>query len=372
MTQCLGWEIENGKSVFIFKVKLKNKSHVNLTTVQIVLTSVPSCLTADEELRKIPVLTINETNSPTFKLYPQDSCVGATIEAQVNFRDPSNQKHSIDVKPFPIEYICNLLVPKEISAVEFTEKTENMQGQQKFGDIFNLPAEQLEAIIRKVLPESNFYLLPPKDTQAKQSRKIEAFAKGKKDGKEVALSISIQKLPEDSGGGSKYTAQALSEKESKLPGLSEELGSKIMVEFEKLHQKIDSHHKIELEKINGLHALVANFGKLYERLADRVDKIKETTDDDAERDERVDSYLASITKQLAAFGDAFEGQSQLWEKLFAALERISDNSTSDWEKLKGEWNKSDWKGKIKAVLKFAGKKALPVVSDILKSYVTGG
>ena len=187
------WKIEGSQSLFFYKLKVKNNSDYIISDIQVILTSIPPGLSAQSDRYKIDKLTPNSSESPTFKLKAEESCVGSEIGAIVTYTNPMGQVETIRAKPYEIVYVCNLLMPKVISKEEFDERVEFMEEKRETIDLTS-DILDLESRIIKMIASCNFALIPPNKTSEKENLKyFEAFAQGAYDKEDVALSISIKK-----------------------------------------------------------------------------------------------------------------------------------------------------------------------------------
>ncbi len=217
------WKIENKQSVFNYKVKVKNNSKFVLTNIQILLTSIPSGLISQSDRYLIDILNPNSFESPTFKFSAKESCVGDKVKGVVIYTDPKGNPKTVPIQPFKIKYVCNLLVPKPISEENYEKKIPSMH-EQKISFDCNLPPDELEPEISKILQHNNFYLLENrKELKSPDFRKLKAYAEGKYDKQDVALSVIMQNL---AGDTNKLTIKAMSNKEEKIIDLLRDISVK--------------------------------------------------------------------------------------------------------------------------------------------------
>jgi len=217
------WKIENKQSVFSYKVKVKNNSEFVLTNIQILLTSIPSGLISQSDKYVIDVLNPNSFESPTFKFSANESCVGDKVKGVVIYTDPKGNPQTVPIQPFKIKYVCNLLVPKPISEENYEKNIPSMH-EQKISFDCKLSPDELEPEISKMLEHNNFYLLEnQQDLKSPDFRKLKAYAEGKYDKQDVALSVIMQNL---AGDTNKLTIKAMSNKEEKIIDLLRDISVK--------------------------------------------------------------------------------------------------------------------------------------------------
>ncbi|KKM03862.1 hypothetical protein LCGC14_1770120, partial [marine sediment metagenome] len=207
------WKIENKQSVFNYKVKVKNNAKFMLTNIQILLTSIPNGLISQSDRYLIDFLSPNSFESPTFKFSAKESCVGDKVKGVVIYNDPKGNPQTVPIQPFKIKYVCNLLVPKPITEENYDKNISSMHEQKIFFDC-KLPPDELELEISKILQHNNFYLLDNlQELKSLDFRKLKAYAEGKYDKQDVALSVIVQNL---AGDTNKLTIKAMSNKEEKI------------------------------------------------------------------------------------------------------------------------------------------------------------
>ncbi len=217
------WKVEGSQSVFYYKVKVKNNSQFVITNIQIILTSVPRGLRAHLDKYTISNLKPGSFESPTFKLNAQESCVGDMIEGIITYTDPIGKQQTIQISPYEICYVCNLLTPKPISKREFDRKVDFMEEKKLVVDS-HLNLTDLESKIEQIVKNCNFALLQDmKGSQDEGFVKIEAFAEGLYDKQDVALSVAIQKAEE----GSKLVVKAMSDRSEKVTDLLRDFSIKL-------------------------------------------------------------------------------------------------------------------------------------------------
>jgi len=268
------WKIEGTQSVFTYKIKVKNASEHVITNIQLIMTSIPKGLNVQTDRYKIDILNPHSFEAPVFKLYARDSCVGDLIKALVVYTNSKGNSKSIDVQPLEIKYVCNLLVPKEITKAEFEKKTILMEDQKKVtfcsGDL-----EDVEKKLASILEKNNFYILPKNQNfQGLDYSKIEGFAQGRYDKKEVALEIMLQQIDKNT----QLIIKTLSDEKSKVTDILRDISVQC--------DDIKSDTELLKEYTSQINDLFDKIGKLddieiylKEHLASDWENIKEAWDD---------------------------------------------------------------------------------------------
>jgi len=217
------WKIEGNQSVFHFKVKVKNNSKYVLTNFQILLTSIPSGLIPQTDRYRIDSLNPDSFESPTFKFVAKESCVGDVIKGIVIYTDPMGNQQTIPITPFKIKYVCNLLVPKSITEENYEKNTAIMYEKKITMDCI-LPPDEIEPEVTQILKNNNFYLLENlQQIESPDFKRIKAYAEGKYDQEDVAISVIMQRLADQTN---KLIIKAMSNKNEKIIDLLKDISNK--------------------------------------------------------------------------------------------------------------------------------------------------
>jgi len=268
------WDVEGNQSIFKYKVKVHNSSEVILTNIQIILTSIPRSLEVESELYKIDHLRPYAYESPVFKLKARESCVGDVIEGVITYMDPFGKQHMETIEPLKIEYVCNLLTPKQVTETEYKRKTASMD-KREITIESDLAPEKLEIELASILESNNFFLLDktPEPTESKV-REIKGYAEGKYDKEDVGLSVVMQQMPDQS---TNLVFKAMSEREEKLIDLLRDINVKcddikscneLILEYSmKIEQVIDQIDNLE-------DFLIRHLGKDFEQIKHVWSKFK--------------------------------------------------------------------------------------------------
>jgi len=288
------WKVEEDQSVFYYKPKIINNSKFVITNIQILLTQVPSCLEVIVDRSKIAFLRPRSFEAPTLKLKALESCVGDIIGAIVTYTNPSGNQETIDIQPFEIEYVCNLLVPKQITRKDYEKKVKKMNAKELVIDC-GLNVEETQNALSSILLQNNFFLLEQlKQAQDTSYRTLEGFAQGRYDKEDVALSLTMEKKDDNT----LVIIKGMSEKVEKLTDLLRDINVKC--------DSIKSDTiliKQYTEQISGLIDGIKDLESyLRKRIGSDVDKIKVALDD--YRNGKI-KKVTLITKCIGVLGKRF-------------------------------------------------------------------
>ena len=237
-----------------------------ITNIQIILNAIPRGLDVESDRYKIDILKPDSYESPSFPMKARESCVGDTIEGIVMYMDPSGKQQTTPIEPFEICYVCNLLVPIEISKKEFDEKIETMEGK-KIEIESHLDVSDLGSKIESIVKNCNFALLEKmKKDKKKHYQKIEAFAQGLYDKQDVALSVAVEKVEK----GSKLVVEAMSDRAEKVTDLLKDFSIKLddIKSDTELIKEYTAQIETIFEQVDNLEAF------LQKRLGSEFSKIK--------------------------------------------------------------------------------------------------
>ncbi|MHA2016288.1 MAG: FG-GAP-like repeat-containing protein, partial [Candidatus Thorarchaeota archaeon] len=213
---------------FEYKVKVMNNTPWVITNVTVTVLSYPEdCLEIDGPLVKsIKRIGPGEFRSPQFTFIPTKDCVEGRILATVNYLDYQNKPHSIDVEPYVIRSVCDLLLPLESTLEQFDSVIRNMDvTRNKL--VLHWNPKVLFSKIKAFLPTRNFHIVEAKaDTVSGIfSGTIKGLAEGKYTGKRVAVRILITG-PEE-GNEAKVVIEGLGDDVAMLPTTVSEISESI-------------------------------------------------------------------------------------------------------------------------------------------------
>ncbi len=221
-----GCEIIGGK--FDYKVKIKNDSGYVITNVTVSIVAYPQdCMEmAGETVKTISRIEVGGFRSPQFTFYPTKDCVQGKVVATVSYIDFRDELHTVQVEPYLIRSVCDLLKPLEATTREFElilgDLTKTQQEQT-----LDWNAQVLFTKAEKLLPTKNFHIIDTEEqTLAGQFiGTIRGYAEGKYTGKKVAV-IFLISGPEG-GRHSTVKVEALGEDIAMLPTTIDELAETI-------------------------------------------------------------------------------------------------------------------------------------------------
>jgi len=247
------WGVEGDQSIFKYKLKVHNSSEVILTNIRIHLTSIPRSLEVDSELYKIEHLRPHSYESPVFKLKARESCVGDVIEGVISYVDPFGKQHMETIEPFRIEYVCNLLTPKQVTEREFRQNIVSMDKKEIIIDS-DLAPDDLEKELASILESNNFFLLDkvPEPVES-EVREFKGYAEGKYDKEDVALSVVMQQMPDQS---TNLVIKAMSEREEKLIDLLRDIN-------------------VKCDDIKSCNELILEYSMKIEQVIDQIDNLED-------------------------------------------------------------------------------------------------
>ena len=217
-----GCDIIGGK--FDYKVKVKNDTGYVVTNVTVSIVAFPQdCMEmAGETVKSIPRVEVGGFRSPQFTLFPTKDCVQGKVVATVSYIDFRDQLHTLQVEPYIIRSVCDLLKPSDKTSKEFdlllTNLTKTNQEQ-----IMEWNARVLFTKAEKLLPAKNFHIVDrdEKVVNAEFIGTIRGYAEGKYTGKKVAVVFLIS--GPETGRHAQVKVDALGEDIAMLPITIDEL-----------------------------------------------------------------------------------------------------------------------------------------------------
>lgn len=217
-----GCNIVGGK--FDYKVKVKNNSGYVITNVTVNIVAYPkdSMELAGAAVKTISRIEVGGFRSPQFTFYPTKDCVQGKVVATVSFIDFRDQLHTVQVEPYLIRSVCDLLKPSKKTSAEFDLILKSLTLTQQEQTLDWNP-QVLFTKAEKILPAKNFHIIDSEETivGGQFIGTIRGFAKGKYTGKKVAV-IFLITGPEN-GRHSVVKVEALGEDIAMLPTTIDEL-----------------------------------------------------------------------------------------------------------------------------------------------------
>ncbi len=221
-----GCEIVGGR--FEYKVKVMNVSGTVITNVVVSIIGHPSdCMElVGSDTKKISRIEVGGFRSPQFIFVPTKDCVEGKILATVSFIDAHDNVHSIEVEPYVIRSVCDLLQPLQMSASLFDELLENLDRRTQESTLRWNPQVLYEKA-KSLLPARNFMIIDSDERIAGGQfiGMIRGLAEGKYTRKKVAVVVTL--IGPAEGHETNVTVEVLGEDVSMIPTTIEELTERI-------------------------------------------------------------------------------------------------------------------------------------------------
>ncbi len=221
-----GCELVGGH--FEYKVKVDNDSGFVITNVRVTIVSYPeeSLNLTGDRMRSVNRIEVGGFRSLQFLFGPTKDCVEGTIQALVSYTNPENVTQNIEVQPYTIKSVCDLLKKKEISLEGFIDVQKDMNKSSKE---FSIDWNSIIAFnkIQQNLTSKNFHIVSLESESAGGQfiGSIRGFAEGKYTGKRIAVMISVTGFEE--GASSRVRIDILGDDVSMLPTILSELADTI-------------------------------------------------------------------------------------------------------------------------------------------------
>lgn len=217
-----GCDIVGGK--FDYKVKVKNDSGYVVTNVTVSIVAFPQdCMEmAGETVKSISRIEVGGFRSPQFTLFPTKDCVQGKVVATVSYIDFRDQLHTIQVEPYIIRSVCDLLKPSERTSKEFDLILSNLTKTNQ-EQTMDWNARILLTKAEKLLPAKNFHIVDCDErvVSGEFIGTIRGYAEGKYTGKKVAVVFMIS--GPETGRHALVKVEALGEDVAMLPITVDEL-----------------------------------------------------------------------------------------------------------------------------------------------------
>ncbi|TXT55258.1 MAG: hypothetical protein BAJATHORv1_40169 [Candidatus Thorarchaeota archaeon] len=213
---------------FVYSLTVKSVSESVLTNITCTIVAYPrDCMKlASEPVRSTSRLDAGGFFSESFIFHPSKDCVEGKIVAVVSFIDAKDNLYTVQVEPYIIRSVCDLLRPVESSTKEFQGIFETLVGGTDDIEL-GWNADVLLEKAEKVLPAMNFYLV---DVERKIVGdqiigSIRGFALGKYTEKRVAVLISV--VGDVDEARSRAQVEVVGDDEAMLPTTMSEIAEKI-------------------------------------------------------------------------------------------------------------------------------------------------
>ncbi|NHJ13537.1 MAG: hypothetical protein EAX95_07655 [Candidatus Thorarchaeota archaeon] len=221
-----GCEIIGG--TFEFKPKVMNKSGSVITNVTVSIVAYPDdCLEiAGEKSKTISRIEVGGFRSPQFLFTPTKDCVEGNVVATVSYLDYKDQVQTIDVRPYTIRSVCDLLKPLTLDEQQLDLVLDGMSSTSDEQTVEWNP-QVLFSKTKRLLAAKNFYGTDSEEHIAagQYVGTIRGVAQGKYTGKRVATIISITGAAE--GTQAHVKIDVLGDDIAMLPTTIEELAEGI-------------------------------------------------------------------------------------------------------------------------------------------------
>ncbi|MHA1637183.1 MAG: hypothetical protein ACTSUB_04130, partial [Candidatus Thorarchaeota archaeon] len=213
---------------FVYNLTVKNISKSVITNVTTTIVAYPrDCMAISSEyVTTSPILDVDGFITESFIFVPTKDCVEGKIVAIVSFIDHKDNLHTVQLEPYIIRSVCDLLKPFESSTEEFESTFETLVGSCEEITLGWNAAVVLEKA-KKVLPLMNFYLIDVQNDSVGNQvfGTIRGFALGKYTGKRVAVVIKV--AGEIDAGTCKADVTVHGDDSAMLPTTMTEIADKI-------------------------------------------------------------------------------------------------------------------------------------------------
>ncbi|MHA2134161.1 MAG: BMP family lipoprotein [Candidatus Thorarchaeota archaeon] len=213
---------------FEYKVKIVNDSPYVINNVTVTIVAYPEdCMDLpDATVKKLSRIEPGGFRSPQFTFIPSKDCVEGKILSSVSYIDHHNELETVEVEPFLIRSVCDLLEPLESTMEDFELMLGDMSASRE-ERVVEWNPEVLFMKVEKLLPNRNFHILEAERTTEDGLFRgtIRGLAEGKYTRKKVAVRIVITG-PQDAEA-SKVVVEGLGEDAAMLPTTIEEITSGI-------------------------------------------------------------------------------------------------------------------------------------------------
>ena len=154
--------------------------------------------------------------SPQFIFTPTKDCVEGKIISSVSFMNYQDKLETIEVEPFTIRSVCDLLEPLESTMEEFEMMLGRMSASRE-ELVIDWNPEVIYQKAEKLLPNRNFHIIASSKSvdDGLFTGTIKGLAEGKYTRKKVAVKVAITG-PVD-GATSKVVIEGLGDDEAMLP-----------------------------------------------------------------------------------------------------------------------------------------------------------
>jgi hypothetical protein len=209
---------------FEYKVKIINNTEFVITNVIVSIVAFPEdCMEfSGERMKTIGRIEPDAFRSPQFNFTPTKDCVEGHIVATVSYMDYKNNLENVEIEPYVIRSVCDLLEPLESSLEEFEAMLFDMATNSEEIALDKRPDVAFSEAL-EFLPERNFELISKESSSDEGMFRgsVRGLAEGKYTKKKVAVSIVVSGQTADESAT--VRVEALGDDPDMLPTTIEEI-----------------------------------------------------------------------------------------------------------------------------------------------------
>ncbi len=209
---------------FEYKVKVRNETSSVITNATVTILSYPDyCMEiSGSTVKTIKRIGPGEFRSPQFTFVPTKDCVEGRIITTVSYIDHHDEPHTLQVEPYMIRSVCDLLEPLESTMQQFELILGDLEHTSE-EHVLPWNPEVLFSKVKAFLPSRNFHIVGASgDTIGEVfTGTIRGLAEGKYTGKKVAVRILISGPAE--GNEVRVVVEGLGEDIAMLPTTIDEI-----------------------------------------------------------------------------------------------------------------------------------------------------
>jgi hypothetical protein len=212
-----------------FKVKIVNDTEFIINDVTTTIVSYPrdTLRLEGESIKVVSKIEPTGFRSPSFEFLPTQDCVKGSVMSVVSYVNMRGELKTINVEPYVVRAVCDLLVPETISPEEFALKVSELRHGGMTMKVDDWTPEEMHSKTLQILESSNFSEVTSKIGSVGEyvESKIQGWAKGKYTGKMIAIEVVITGKPGLRGATCKI--QMSGEDEAMLMPAIDEVTSKL-------------------------------------------------------------------------------------------------------------------------------------------------
>ncbi|KXH70160.1 MAG: hypothetical protein AM326_01045 [Candidatus Thorarchaeota archaeon SMTZ-45] len=213
---------------FEYKVKVVNNTDYVITNIMISIIAFPEdCMElSGNRMKTIGRIEPRAFRSPQFAFIPTKDCVEGQIIASVSYVDHQNKLETVEVEPYVIRSVCDLLKPLKSTLGEFEQLLLEMTSTSEVQTV-GWNSQVLFSKVKALLPLKNFHVIESTDEvdDGMFRGTIRGLAEGKYTGKKVAVRVAVSGAVD--GKDAKVLVEGLGDDEAMLPTTIEELAAGI-------------------------------------------------------------------------------------------------------------------------------------------------